>query len=58
MRVSDLMVETTLGAAMAVLHDDEGVVAFVFLDEDDMRHTIPVEELDEDWENLLREALG
>lgn len=51
-------IEYALGAGMAVRATSKGIVAFVFLDEYDRRHIIPIADLDQDWHQVLTYQLS
>jgi len=49
--------EEILGAGMAVRYDNNGVVEFVFLDDEDKTYRVLTSELDEGWREKLRSIL-
>jgi hypothetical protein len=58
-REARYILEEVLGAAMAVRYTKSGgILAFVFLDEDDKQYPIPTDELDKGWQEKLLKAMG
>lgn len=57
-RPNEFIYEETLGAAMGVRFNDDGIVSFVFLDEDDNQYVISTRDLDRGWEGKLLKAMG
>ena len=57
-RPNEFIYEETLGAAMGVRFNDDGIVTFVFLDEDDKEYPVYTRDLDPGWERKLLKAMG